>query len=98
MGSILIQTKEAVDALKAVGLKRHEFRARCERLMNGRTFCGYGDVKIVLLCSMEKQYALAPVLAQHFKVIEYTIDGKPRGGLLVLEAKGKPGLTIKAVS
>lgn len=93
---ILPQTKDVITTLQAVGLERHEFQARCERIMNGRTFVGYGDVHIALLCSLERQRELAPKLAEHFPVTLYTRNGAPIGSLHV-GTTGAPGLTVKEV-
>jgi hypothetical protein len=84
---MLLQTKDVYDRLRAVGLKRGEFFARCERLMNGATFCGYGDVRITLLCPMQRQYELAERLAQDFRVVQYFDEEQGRliGGIAVYE-------------
>ena len=90
---MLTQTQETINTLKECGLDRKDFRVRTERIMNGSTFVGYGDVQICLLCSLEKQRTLATELAKHFTVIQYIVDGKPKGALHVRE--GKPQLIIR---
>ncbi len=91
---MLPQTREVIATLRSVGLERREFRARCERLMRGRSFVGYGNVQVSLLCSLEKQRELAPKLAEHFPVTLYTNNGEPIGSLHV-SATGAPGLTVR---
>jgi hypothetical protein len=95
MGVPLIQTQDAISALKACGLRRKEFQVRCERLMRGRQFIGYGDVQIILWCPLARQHELAPNLAEHFQVEMFMDGGSPRGCLLIGEAKGKPGLRLR---
>lgn len=67
---MLEQTKTAVERLKAAGLKRKEFAARCEvrrftyKDQSGanRQMTEYGDVSINLWPSLERQLALVPAL------------------------------------
>lgn len=92
---MLIQTADVVARLKAAGLQRREFMVRCERLMRGRTFRGYGDTQITLLCPLARQQEMAPALAQHFHVIQYTIDGRKSSVHVYDEAPH--GLFIKEV-
>lgn len=71
---MLEQTKNAINDLKASGLKRNEFRVQCERLS-----AGYGDANIVIFCSLSRTLDLLPELVKRFKVIEYVDNGKVRG-------------------
>ena len=72
---ILEQTQWCIDRLREAGLKRSEFQARCERLMNGKTFCGFGDVRISLWCVYARQQKVAPELAKYFNVTQVYVDG-----------------------
>ena len=90
---MLEQTQATINALKECGLARKDFRVHTERLMHGRTFIGYGDIQITLSCSLEKQRAFPSVLAEHFTVTQYILNGKVTGSLRI--QVGKPQLIIR---
>jgi hypothetical protein len=88
---MITQTKYAIDDLKACGLRRNEFRVQVERIMRGRTFVGYGDALITLLCPLSRRLELAGRLAERFLVEQYVDEGRVRG-MYIREAHGKPRL------
>lgn len=90
---MMVQAQNAKEKLLAAGLDRKDFTVRTERIMNGRTFVGYGNAQITLLCPRQKHTAFAAKLAEHFRVTQYKVDGVVKGGLSVCE--GNPGLEIK---
>lgn len=67
---ITTQAQDAINDLKVCGLKRDQFRVRTERLMNGRTFCGYGDAIISLLGNTPNDEQIAE-MSKHFIVTRY---------------------------
>lgn len=69
------QAKNAAQLLRACGLKRSDYRVRTERIMRGRTFVGYGDARIVILCSRERELEVMEELAKRFHVTKVLWEG-----------------------
>jgi hypothetical protein len=68
MGFVTNQVKRVVDALKAAGFKRSEFRVNVNRHMvkgwNGHRYAEYGDACIVVLADAETQFAHLPAVLE----------------------------------
>jgi hypothetical protein len=90
--SMLSQTKDAITALKACGLQRHEFRVRTP--WNAQ-IQGYDEPIITLLCPRERWLALLPAFARHVKTVVLTRHGTPV--TVLLEPGSRPGIFHREV-
>lgn len=60
------QAQTAIDALRAAGFKRSEFKVKTERIWRkdseGRRFYEYGDATITILAKKDRQIELVPAM------------------------------------
>lgn len=83
---MLAQTRRAVEALKAAGLTRSQFRVRTA----WRAGKGEGKTTIVLLCPYSQTAPYLQKLAQSFRVVVTIFAGIPSH--VSLEIAEEPGL------
>lgn len=83
---MLPQTRRAVEALKAAGLTRDQFRIRTA----WGAGTGYGKTTIVLLCPYSQTAPHLKKLAQSFRVVVTLFDGIPCS--VAIEVSEEPGL------
>ena len=80
--AMLIQTRDAINSLKAAGFKRNEFRVRTERrrfIHLAQEVVEYGDAIITIWANRERQLSLVDAMIENgLDVILYR---KPDGTL-----------------